>query len=438
VNRVFLTDAQAADHANRLNQCDQHSLAAEWEVMLLNVFSRVGRVLHEPGSKDDKKADLVYSNLDDPSQGFMAEIITASDAGTEDDNPYDQFQAELLRIAKKHGLNPGGLHIKVKGEAQGKHYHNRKMELRLPHRGKITQFINQHLTGFIKEVRDNQDQPHKIRIQEASPNPGKEPDIDLTILFNPKDRRGISGSRLSYTTPYSATRNPLYRSLEKKAAQLRKIQYDGLKGIICCDGNCDILSSKMNGASDYSKRQIVQKFVDNDAKYTNGVSQIGFILLLWVGSGYSQQIEGGHKLYRFGEHGYNMSDCLVNDMYGAIKLLPTPVKTALNASINVSREKKHGGNSFHGGCTVQPYGTEITISSRSLAKLLAGKVTQEELYPDDGRNISAHAFFNRQLKEGRMIVDIAVATNADEDDDWVKVKFGDPDAAISPFKVNNE
>jgi hypothetical protein len=47
-NASFLTTKQLKKHVDSLNNADEHSLGAEWEVVLLNCFSKAGTVTHEP------------------------------------------------------------------------------------------------------------------------------------------------------------------------------------------------------------------------------------------------------------------------------------------------------------------------------------------------------------------------------------------------------
>ena len=44
-NASFLNNEQSQNHQRHLNEGD---ISFEWEVVLLNVFSKIGEVIHEP------------------------------------------------------------------------------------------------------------------------------------------------------------------------------------------------------------------------------------------------------------------------------------------------------------------------------------------------------------------------------------------------------
>jgi len=78
--------------------------------------------------------------------------------------------------------------------------------------------------------------------------------------------------------------------------------------------------------------------------------------------------------------------------------------------------------------------TRIKISARDLLELLAGTLKQEafEALPFMARQ---NPFLNK-LANGQLITAMRIEKGeAGADDDWVVFEFGDPDPAVSPFKV---
>ena len=73
---------------------------------------------------------------------------------------------------------------------------------------------------------------------------------------------------------------------------------------------------------------------------------------------------------------------------------------------------------------------QIKISARVVQVLLAGKLTPEQLK-------EGHADFVRllenTLRQGRSITAARLEPPTDEDDDWIVLEFGEPDAAVSEF-----
>ncbi len=79
-------------------------------------------------------------------------------------------------------------------------------------------------------------------------------------------------------------------------------------------------------------------------------------------------------------------------------------------------------------------GQQIIISSRTLVDLLAGRIDQEQFFKDHGSDqFNVRAFFEKRLAEGRMITELGLELREDQDDDWVILRFGEPDPAISLF-----
>ena len=88
----------------------------------------------------------------------------------------------------------------------------------------------------------------------------------------------------------------------------------------------------------------------------------------------------------------------------------------------------------------------LKMSSRLLAELLAGKRSIEEVHklqrwrfkvdPQDNRATLNQ--FERWLDEGRLPISIKVEPDPDGTDDWVEFEFGEPDPAVSPFRVREK
>ena len=122
------------------------------------------------------------------------------------------------------------------------------------------------------------------------------------------------------------------------------------------------------------------------------------------------------------------------------QFLPEAECNPVNAGHLLAGPKPNEGVSFGGG-----YGMsvdEIKISARGLLELLSGRITQDQFF-------KSHAFvqvptetqrgwnpFESQLSQGNLITEVRVESGEEErDDDWLTVKFGASDPAISPVKV---
>ena len=128
-NAPFLSLTQMQKHVDDLNQNDESSIAAEWEVALLYALSHFGRVKHEPDY--GKKPDIDFTLKGHPEHSFFADIRTVSDKGYENDNPQENFVSEMNRIIRKHGLDPDKFAYQLDSRMDIK----KKVKLLIPRKG---------------------------------------------------------------------------------------------------------------------------------------------------------------------------------------------------------------------------------------------------------------------------------------------------------------
>ena len=107
--------------------------------------------------------------------------------------------------------------------------------------------------------------------------------------------------------------------------------------------------------------------------------------------------------------------------------MPKPRLTAGNAR-NAS-ENPIDKLGFHGGYKMTN-DDDLKVSVRMLLEVLAGRMTVEEMNEICGWHANP---FERALRQGRLIA-AADVVGSNDDDDWIKVIFGQRDPAISPFR----
>lgn len=101
-NSAFLTREQLDQQVARLNSNGFQPIDTEWEVAVLNAFSKVGGgVEHEPSLDGPAKLDLLFT-ADDGSR-FLADITSVSDEGFEDKSPVKAFYVELQERLRRAG-----------------------------------------------------------------------------------------------------------------------------------------------------------------------------------------------------------------------------------------------------------------------------------------------------------------------------------------------
>src|SRR5882762_3611140 len=96
-----VSDQQNQVHVSNLNAGNEQALSYEWEVVLLNVLGLIGAVEHER-ALGRRKPDIYFIDKT-KSEGLIADIVTISDAGYQDENPVDLLTFELEQRVTNQG-----------------------------------------------------------------------------------------------------------------------------------------------------------------------------------------------------------------------------------------------------------------------------------------------------------------------------------------------
>ncbi len=425
-SRAYLSERQRARLVLLLNSEPEESIPAEWETMVLQAFARAGQVLYESKFTGPTKPDLLFSLKGESIPSFVADIATVSDRGLHDRNPVNDLREGFSEFARRAGISWGGFQIGVKGERVGK-FGDSKMHLHLPPKKDLPSFIESEFGALIAAVRTDPRQPAHKEVTR--------PGIQVRVDYNPQDTRFNGGGHPMYTVPYSLTKNPIANVLVRKADQLVKSGYEGMHGVVLCDGGCYILweDYRRNGSSTYSLEQIITRVF---AKRPS----LGFVLIL-VAEGakrsYGQPRPAyvNSRLYTNAHCHLALDAAATEVLMGLHQHLPTPAQNAQNTFYKLRGKEPHQGLSMNGMWEID--GTEIRIPARALLELLAGKdhphnslgklPNPHEPYP------SETAYFLKRLKSGETISGVSLERIADKDDDWIVLRFDKPDAAIMPF-----
>ena len=260
-NRSFLTEDQVKDHVSKLNTKNNASIATEWEVVILNALSKIGRVQHEKSFNGTTKPDIFFeaSNIGQ----FVAEITAISDEFYDKENPISYFHECLNNYFKAKGLTTRGLRIEVDSEHIGK-YGDRKVKLSLPEKKDIPAFVKKEFRQIVELISKKPSQAFRKKIRKGN--------ASITISFNPQDKY-FSGGYTSFTVPYSLKKNPVFNRIKRKADQLRKSGYQGIMGVFVCDAACDLLNNDFYSADRYSQDEIIQAVFNNN-------SSVSFVIVL--------------------------------------------------------------------------------------------------------------------------------------------------------------
>ena len=405
----MLTARESQDLAARLNRGDTDTLAAMWEVMLLRSFSDLGNVQHHRETANGKRPDVYFQSQ---HVTFTADISCVSDEGIQEQNPFRQFQDEIEHQKRKLGLGIGGVYLQA-----GHHEGERKVKLKLPALNEIPAFVEKMVIPAVADELAKGSWPVFIRWQT------EDIEFDLTI----KDGPMSGGGSRAYDIPKTVKSNPVYSRLRKKAAQVS--QAEGLRGLILCDAGYSAFTKSVLDAQKIDASKIATSFL-KDSK------DVDFVALIWVHqeTDWARQVARNLRCELIQK---SSSAALSSVFEKCLDRLPPSKRTGKNA-LNHIRWKgpDHG---FGGGYTMQ--WPSVKLSSKMLLNVLSGRMSIEDLNERlDWRSAGVESrgrwlnVFERALQEGRLPETVTIDRSPDEDDDWVTINFGPPDAAAGPFQ----
>ena len=429
-NRSFLRPEQVQRQVNVLNDSDpaQDWIATEWEIVVLNTFARLGLVIHEPALKGPAKPDMYFT----PAAGgtpIAIDITTVSDRGLEKENPYELLSQELMKrtrkLAKK-GVG-GSFTLEVGACSLNVFRGSEPTRLKLPRPARFDDGIfNEGFKDFLSRVVAQPRAAHRYEIKNST--------TDVTIIYSPR-RTGVGGSYAYFKAAHSKRRNPVANALFNKADQLKRTGLTCPSGIVLCDGGCDMLTHFTDWSS-YSLREVVDEFFRQKPR-------IGFVLILHFKSEsrfsmgqLPAHIEGQLYLNDAAPPlGSDLCECLRK----VVGHCPKPSKNARNARNYFEWQRRAGlwneGDSLFGGLCMSDH--KITISARTVLELLAGRLDYAKF--SMGYGLGRSNPFLRNLREGRLIVSAMIERSEfpEDDDELLTLEFGEPDPAVSPFKITS-
>lgn len=427
-NASFLTKGQLEQHVSKLNREDFQSLDTEWEVAVLNAFSKLGKVVHEPTLEGSALLDLLFTHYG--GSGFLADITSVSDEGFEEESPFKAFYVELQERLKKAGLLYKGWMLDV-GEHQVKYGERRK--LALPPRAEFAKEIfNAKFKEFLRQINEHPEQSRNYTVRTEK--------TAMSLTYDPQRTNFMSHLGV-YNAAMTKDQNPVFNALRKKAKQLKKVSYEGPRGIILCDGDSSMIHSQPHGAFEFNYNA-----VDATKDFLRQNQSIDFVLLvtsIWINKGVHSFARPGEPVRKVeitiiaNRNFDSFPTSLKESLEKVEQHFPEPVNTPSGARETI----RHGFDAkalrpLAGGIGWSH--NEISISASAVLALLAGRVTQEELFkslgfkPWDDKPHATRNLFEYVLSERLRIVEVQVEDNK-YDDSTLVFKFDGPDPATSPY-----
>lgn len=423
--RPVLGGKAVDEFAKRLNSPVADRMAAMWEVVVIHSLHMQATIRNEAPIGSGRRPDL---HVRTDKLEFVADIVSVSDEGLDDNNPYFALSQMVETAKNKLGLPIGGVDIRVDSKRESSR-RGIKTTLHLPHRSKLQAFVDYEIVPRLRgQMRDGE----KVLRLEFSAE-----DIGVSIIIDPSRSPHSGGSFGAYDTPGIKDKNPLFTGMKRKAEQLRGA--DGLVGIVVGDGDCRAIKPTGLHRDGFSPTEIVQELFRQ-------YSHVDFVWLVTVEEQPRSVMDTGPTLRQLHVTSLVRDGCVEAAEIHALgemmaSRMPRPIMMPVNGALR-AREKdfdlgKHGGYRLGG--------TKMKLSLREATEVLAGLRT----FGDDGaKYVEAarrlrgsgdqnriEATFQKLLAEGRLPIAMRVLPgDDDESDDWLEIEFGEPDPAISPFR----
>lgn len=414
-NSRFVGRRQLSEHISRLNGNDEvQRVTTEWELAVVNGLSKIGTAVHEPSVPGTSKPDVLFTC---PVGTALLDITTVSDRGLDLQNPIHKLANRLLALVRARGLEPRHFGIRARGNSRDLRIGGPKARLFIPRERDFDRAVfDEEFNQFIAEIRDSPKAKRDLSIAKS--------DVQVTITYEPA-QEFFSLNHLSYTVPFSANENAIWRALEEKTSQLKLSEFNGIKAVILCDGGCDALNRWGRNGIDFDADDIVHRFlaangkiefvlallVNSDGSLRSAPENLRIVAKTWVSSGNGPGVRLANYLH---------------------ETLPTQFPNPENSPFSaygISDE----GKSFNGGGIMSS--RSIKISSRAVANLFAGRTTQHDFMRD---NPHVKDYFARAIAQGRMLSGTRIESCPNRDDDWIEFEFSGPDPAISRFRKPRE
>lgn len=426
-NAAFLTEEQIGMQISRLDGSGFDSIATEWEVVVLNVFSKIGHVGHEPDLGGSRKLDLLFTHHEDRSQ-FVADIAAISDEVYEDETPLKAFAIELRQRVERAGLTFNGFSYSVEAHPPT----GAKTRLMLPKREHFSKEIfNRQFKMFLRETKQNPGEARSHHISTDKTN--------VVITYDP-EKMGASGGYYVYTHVTSKTKNTLYNVLKKKKReQFGKIEFSGAKGIIVCDGGSDMFQSKASGKHRpwFNAAEVINEFL----RQNRSIDFIIAISVIFTNRGRikinTERPMRKVKVEIFPNESFGtLSDKLRNSLSEIERYFPEPFNTP-----GGERETIRQGFRPKKARPLLDYlsvsDSEIRLLANNLFALLEGAITQDKFFElsrfKDCYFGSTHVSnpFEHFYRLKKRIVEVRV--EEEHDFTYLVFKFDGPDPATSDF-----
>ena len=427
-NAEFVRRDILVQQKNKLNKNNFQSLDTEWEVAVLNAFRKLGVVQHEPNLGGPRTPDVFFTSFSDESLTFVADVRCVSDDRFEKHTPVKAFEIELQERIRKAGI-PGGFHVSLGGRMV-----DGRPSIGLPKRVEFHgRIFNHAFKRFLKEVAADLETQRSFEIADE--------EVQVKLVYDPAKRGYFSSNFPQYNLVRTKDNNPVFNALKEKPKQLKNTGYEGIKGIILCNGGTDMFSN-----TPYSSWQKFYTAEEAAWDFLRQNSSIDFVILLsaeWtkkrnsLDDGPWRDIHATLLLSDFNER--VIPGPILETLINLKSQFPEPTNTSSGARETI--RKGFDPTEFQPLTGGMVSGKHISISANGVLALLAGYITPEQFWKKLGYKPpipgeEPNNMFARRIQNHERIARITVMDRSSDDSDLIFEFEHEP--GTSPFRVPPE
>lgn len=414
----FLRPSQIGSLVGRLNKQFEankpiDAFSAEWELVVLSAFQKIGTVEHEPKCPGSRRPDLHFTSCEGVS--FLADITVVSNSGLRIHYPVEAFSSALMTKVHEKGLRGNSFGWELRNSNGAIYRGGPRPRLRLcPERQFGTRIFNRDFDKFLERVLDQPRNAARYVIDKA--------ELYICVTYTPGQEFSV-GHYPTFEYPHSDVENRVFDALDDKARQLRNARLDVPMGIILCDGGTNLLQARKSSQS-YSIEEILARFFSEHR-------DIRFVAILTV------QHDKSSRVVRVDVHKNPKHQAFATSLIPLFdslqQCLPVPRHDPTNARLRLEEGEPKYKFCYFGGMTMS--GRSVRMSARTLLELLSGRMRAEDFtqhYSVD-RQRTVNPFLYK-LQNGQLISSITFHPCEDADDDEVTIEFGDPDPILTAFR----
>ncbi len=217
--------------------------------------------------------------FESPAIQFGADVKTVSDQQLHKRNPVDHIWMELARHVRKRKIVTGGFDIYIGHSREVLQGRGIRHDLLIPPLAEMNEVVfNAEFKRFMDRIAADPLSPRQFHVRTSI--------ADIRISYDP-NKKTWGGSHLVYTCANILDDNPVFNALKDKADQLKLSGYSGLRGVILCDGGCEMLGEGGSSVTAYPLKQVVGDFMRQN-------QSIGFVATIGLRHDRSGSIGRGH------------------------------------------------------------------------------------------------------------------------------------------------